>query len=165
MADDFYNGRVPEFVRMSRRPGIAHDWFEKHQSDILRDDYIVVRDGLKVGLPKYFNKLIESYYPDLYKDIKDRHRNEAAEKQLNDCLERGFVPRKTKLHSFAAMERDFYEYHVLPDKQVNAEGRLKLKKRGFEDGKKLMFLLFVILRLMAMKMLWFLILRMLLLPE
>jgi len=33
-AEKYYEGRKPEYVTMSRRPGIAHSWFEKFKSDV-----------------------------------------------------------------------------------------------------------------------------------
>ena len=39
------NDIVPEFARMSRRPGIGRDYFEAHKDQIMKDDTIFLADG------------------------------------------------------------------------------------------------------------------------
>ena len=45
----------PEYCTMSRRPGIASDWFEQYQDDLYPKDFITVR-GKKMSVPKYKQK-------------------------------------------------------------------------------------------------------------
>lgn len=47
--------RVPEFVRMSLKPGIGADWFERYESDFCSGDFAVVK-GSKVPMPKYYRR-------------------------------------------------------------------------------------------------------------
>ena len=49
-ADNHYQGKVPEYVTMSRRPGIGSEWYTKYQSDLYNHDRCVVRDGF-LALP------------------------------------------------------------------------------------------------------------------
>ena len=51
---------------MSRRPGIGKDWLEKFRTDTNKD-FITVR-GQKMGLPKYYDNLLEQ----LGEDLQDR---------------------------------------------------------------------------------------------
>lgn len=49
----------PEFTRMSLKPGIGSEWFEKYGSEVFPSDYVISR-GVKVKPPRYyFNKLKE----------------------------------------------------------------------------------------------------------
>jgi len=48
---------TPEYTTMSRRPGIASEWYEQFQGDIFPDNYITIK-GRKIPTPKYYlNKL------------------------------------------------------------------------------------------------------------
>nr|QJB20143.1 MAG: replication initiator protein [Microvirus sp.] len=55
---------VPEFARMSLRPGIASAWFSKFRSDVTTFDY-VVHEGKKYPVPKYYDRLLDRDDPDL----------------------------------------------------------------------------------------------------
>lgn len=61
-ADAHYNGRQPEYTVMSRRPGIAADFFDKYNGNIYGKDFIVIRDGIKLKPPRYFDRLFDIYY-------------------------------------------------------------------------------------------------------
>lgn len=51
------DGRVPEYIVMSRRPGLGAGYFEKYQAEILNHDTIIV-NGLPAALPRFYdNKL------------------------------------------------------------------------------------------------------------
>lgn len=50
--------RKPEYVTMSRRPGIGVTWFEKYSQDVFPHDYVVIR-GVKQRVPKFYDQLLE----------------------------------------------------------------------------------------------------------
>jgi hypothetical protein len=54
--DTHYQGRKPEFVQMSNRPGIGYYWYQKHSNDVLPNDYVVV-SGTKRKVPRYYEKM------------------------------------------------------------------------------------------------------------
>jgi len=49
----------PEYVTMSRRPGIAKAWYERYRSDVFPHGYCVVREGVKMPPPRYYDGLYE----------------------------------------------------------------------------------------------------------
>lgn len=53
---EWYGERQPPYITMSRRPGIARDWFERFKSDVYPDDFIVLLDGKKFPTPKFYDK-------------------------------------------------------------------------------------------------------------
>lgn len=74
------NGLEPEFVLMSRRPGIGSDYYEDHKSEIYEYDQVVLRSpdgGRKAKPPRFFDKRLEMEDPILYNQIK-QNRMECA---------------------------------------------------------------------------------------
>lgn len=61
-AEKHYAGRSPEYVTMSRRPGIGAGWYAKFAGDVFPSDEVVLR-GIRMGVPKYYDKLFEEGHP------------------------------------------------------------------------------------------------------
>lgn len=59
--------RQPDYVRMSRGGrngrGLAYEWFQKYQSDVYPSDFLIVRGGVKMPPPRYFDKLYSEKFP------------------------------------------------------------------------------------------------------
>lgn len=61
---------VPEFGRMSLKPGIGYDWFQKYWKEVyLVRDGVVMPGGYTVPPPRYYDKLLEEVAGDL-SDVK-----------------------------------------------------------------------------------------------
>lgn len=52
-AADHYKGRTPEFLVMSRRPGIGASYLAKYNSEILTNDNVIV-NGMPSAIPRYY---------------------------------------------------------------------------------------------------------------
>lgn len=83
-AEDYYKerGLVPEFVRMSRKPGIAAKYYEEHKEDIYKADklYLENRKGIQEVKPaRYYDKLYDIEYPEEMKRIKEVRQKYAEE--------------------------------------------------------------------------------------
>ena len=62
----------PEFTLMSRKPGIARDFYEKNKTDYLmhREVYLsTLQGGRKIKNIKYFDKLLDVEYP-IYRELQ-----------------------------------------------------------------------------------------------
>jgi len=57
---------------MSRRPGIGKPWLDRYQKDVLSQDSIIMRGGLQLRPPKYYDKLYESSNPNKMEEIKKK---------------------------------------------------------------------------------------------
>lgn len=68
-APKHYQDRVPEYVTMSRRPGVGRHWYEKYKKDLYPSDFIVVR-GKKLRVPRVYNGYYELEDPDEYRRLK-----------------------------------------------------------------------------------------------
>ena len=77
-AQDYYGERKPEYVTMSRRPGIGSGWLEKGRNlfETYRDDSVVLR-GKEMLPPPYYDRILERVDPALFDCVK-RERALAA---------------------------------------------------------------------------------------
>lgn len=104
------NGEIhsisPEYVTMSRRPGIGADWYEKYHSDVFPSDEVVIR-GKTMKPPAYYDKLLEKQCVATYNRIKSRRTKEAnkPKAQANTTRERLDVREKVKKAQVKSLKR------------------------------------------------------------
>ena len=76
-------GKMPEFVRMSRRPGIGSEYYEEHKDEIYKTDSMYVRNFhgqiLTVKPPKAWDKKFKEDHPSQWSKIQ-LSRKEAAKR-------------------------------------------------------------------------------------
>jgi len=102
--------RTPEYITMSRRPGIASDWFEKYSSDVYPSDTVIVNER-EVRPPRYYEKEFVKLNPLGLVDIK--------------------IKREKNMKKF---DKDYSRDRLAVRERV-AEKNLKLfKPRRFENG-------------------------------
>jgi len=77
-ASDHYGERKPEYVTMSRRPGIGSDWFDRFKSEVYPSDSVVMR-GREMMPPPFYDKLLEKTDPGLFELVKKSRRREAGD--------------------------------------------------------------------------------------
>lgn len=70
---------VPEFNKMSLKPGIGATWYEKYKEDVYKgaDHFEVVMNGQKHKPPRYYAKLLEKESPMAWNAIKEKSRERA----------------------------------------------------------------------------------------
>lgn len=83
---EHYDGRLPEYITMSRRPGIGKGFVEKFQSDIYPRDSMVVRDGIVCKPPRYYDDIYDRNDHSQMERIKYRRNKEALLNSI-DCDE------------------------------------------------------------------------------
>lgn len=106
-AEQHYKGLAPEYVTMSRRPGIGFEWFKKWQADVFPHDYVVVR-GHECKPARYYEKIYELTNPVEFSKIK------AVRKQAALCDEDN-------------------SYSRLQVREVVQQARTAMLKRGLEN--------------------------------
>ena len=105
LADKHYKGRCPEYVTMSRRPGIAASWFQKYGSDVFPQDYMVV-NGVRCKPVRYYDNMFDVDNPEQFGIIK-LSRVEKAKANPDNTLRRMRVREKVKLVNFTQLKRGF----------------------------------------------------------
>lgn len=73
LAEEHYHGRLPEYVSMSRMPGIGYQWLMDHP-EIYNYDQVVIRNGIKCKPPRYYDKIFDEIAPDYMKLIKENRK-------------------------------------------------------------------------------------------
>ena len=86
-AGGYYDGRIPEYVTMSRRGGIGVDWLDVYGSDVYPHGFVTLLDGVKVKAPKFYDRKYELTNPEEYEVIR-RNRIERAKLSPDNTLER-----------------------------------------------------------------------------
>lgn len=64
-----YGDRKPEYVTMSRRPGIGAGWFSQFSSEVYPSDSVVMR-GREMLPPPFYDKLLDKVDPTLFEQVK-----------------------------------------------------------------------------------------------
>lgn len=101
-AADHYQGRQPEFVTMSRRPGIGKAWYDKYKNDVYNLDKIVLDNEHIFRPPRYYDELYEGDCPDHLRELK-RKRRKAAASNPDNCEDR----RRTRAELAKLKEEQF----------------------------------------------------------
>lgn len=107
-AEKFYEGRKPEYVTMSRRPGIAATWFEKFKSDVFPRDEVVVR-GKRMPPPRFYLQKLSAAELEA---VKLRRHQNAADGMSADNSHVRLVIRE-EVHELKAEQlKRSYEHEV-----------------------------------------------------
>ncbi|AXH72216.1 MAG: replication initiator protein [Microviridae sp.] len=76
-AADWYMGRVPEYLTMSRRPGIGKGWIERFRKDVYPSDEMVI-NGVATRPPRYYDDYLDGVAPNTLARLKRRRARKAA---------------------------------------------------------------------------------------
>lgn len=98
--------KLPEYVTMSRRPGIGKNWLEKYSKDIFPDDFIIVR-GKKMRPPKYYRSQYELADPKGYAEVRAANQVAAAKKSDNNTWDRLIVRETIQIEKFRRLKRSY----------------------------------------------------------
>ena len=86
----------PEFSRMSLRPAIGRRWIEKYWRDVYPRDYVVI-DGREIKPPRYYDKWMDEYHPEVMEEVRNARWERIAE-------EDELVPSKEKRRDLRAKQ-------------------------------------------------------------
>jgi len=84
--------QAPEYIQMSRRPGLGTEFYKKYHSDIYTADQMIIESptGKKYTLrpPRAYDKLYERDYPERYAQLKERRRQHALIQNTDNTRDR-----------------------------------------------------------------------------
>lgn len=63
-----------EFQLMSRRPGLGRSWLERYWSDVYPSGLVVLRGGVKLGPPRYYDDYMEEVDPKIMRRLRYARR-------------------------------------------------------------------------------------------
>ena len=89
-------GKLKEFIRMSRNPGIGMRYYNENKEKIYENDEVIQKtiQGKTSAFkpPKAFDRKLEKEMPELYEKIKESRRNAAERnRQLQKELQKGIT--------------------------------------------------------------------------
>lgn len=87
--------RLPEYITMSRRPGIGRGWYDKFKFDIFPRDYAIMR-GKKMGVPKFYGSVYEREDPEAFAVVKQGRVMRACKVDLTGFGETGDARLRVK---------------------------------------------------------------------
>ncbi|WNK12851.1 MAG: replication initiator protein [Microvirus sp.] len=111
-AETHYNGRQPEFITMSRKPGLGTGYFDKYYNELLNHDAIIV-NGHPAALPRFYDGKINELLPDDKIGLYTRA-------ELIKIKRRRKITKAQRLDNTSARLRV---------RELVSEAKLKLKKR------------------------------------
>lgn len=115
-AEEEYQGKVPEFFRTSRNPGIGGYYYDEHASEIYENDEIIItnkKGAASQKPPKYFDRLLDRDNPELLENLKRTRRKRASdnarvldEQSSYTRLERLAINARSKADKMLALIRE-----------------------------------------------------------
>lgn len=126
------SSRVPErSVCVSRMPGLGRPWFEQNFKYILAHDFIISR-GKKMKAPKYYDRLLEKFYPEDFKKLKEKRK--ISGQIINDKLEaedREAIEVYFKTHDYLGLDAPKTRLQVM---EIVQEAQTSFLKRNLENA-------------------------------
>lgn len=106
VVEKHYQGRRPEYVSMSRRPGIGDSYYKKYKHEMYNADFIVF-DNKKHKIPRFYDNKLELEDPDRLADLKISRKIRAEERSDDNTPARLFVRQRVKQLQTRRLKRSF----------------------------------------------------------
>lgn len=116
-ATEHYDGRVPEYITMSRGSaklgtgGIGRRFVERFMDDIYKQDKLYVRPGIPCRPGRFYDSIFDDHNPEGMARVKRERRRKAKEQDLKgeNTYERLEVKEAIKKQQVSRLKRHFEE--------------------------------------------------------
>lgn len=95
----------PEYTTMSRRPGIAADWYDQYKDDVYPSDFVVI-NGKRMRPSKFYDSILERTHQDEYERIKAKRKRKAKNYASDNTPERLAVRERVKTLQIKTLTRE-----------------------------------------------------------
>lgn len=95
---------IPEYITMSRRPGIGAGWYDRWKSDVYPADDVIMR-GQQMRPPKFYDRQLEVTDPKLLSELKQKRKLNAVQFADNNTTDRLRVRETVKLAQAKQLKR------------------------------------------------------------
>lgn len=96
----------PEYVTMSRRPGIGKNWYQKYKKEVFPEDHVVLR-GKELKPPKFYLQQLELSFPDEYAFVKAKRQNEGVANAHDNTVDRLRTKETIKKFNLKKLKRNY----------------------------------------------------------
>lgn len=110
LTGEILNEKKPEYIAMSRRPGIGKKWFDKFTGDVFPSDEVIIKTkngSKKMRVPKYYNLQFEKLHAEEYEQIKFTRQINAEKLKKDNTHERLMVKKEIQLSKFKTLIRKY----------------------------------------------------------
>jgi hypothetical protein len=107
-AKEAYKDKKPEYITMSRKPGIGKEFYDKFKKDMFSQGFMIVdKNGKKIRLttPRYYDKLYNIDEPEKFGKIKTERIKKAKKHKVDQERLEGM--EKFKQKQFKKLKRSF----------------------------------------------------------
>jgi hypothetical protein len=96
-----------EFTQMSRRPGIAYEWFKRYGNGVYPSDKVVLGNGMFYKPPRYYDNQLEKADPLLFEQVKQARLEFSTSPQsiADNSIERLIVRERIQLSKLVHLPR------------------------------------------------------------
>ena len=113
----------PEYVAMSRKPGIAEKWFQKYKDDVYPHDKLIISDKIKLRPPRYFDDRYEVDHKRQMELIKAKRRKKGKTMGPEGEWDRMQVKRRLKEYKINHLQRSFENGNLQRPGQQNGNSQ------------------------------------------
>lgn len=98
---------IPEYNRMSLKPGLGESWLKRYWKDVYPGDFVVI-EGKKYKPPRYYDVWLEANHPEVHAEVVHKRMLHAQEHDSDNTWERLGAREEVKQAQVNNLSRDYH---------------------------------------------------------